>query len=692
MPYDKDYGVSADASSANILDLLQDQPLHPMAVNTDAASGKHQVFFHPAGLGYPAAASPSRTKAGVADDTAPIAGTSGTVLIQYTQARIFLVFETAAGAAVTDGQADVSIWHRGRPGVEDAAAASPGPWIRSETKAEVLHNEEVLDTFNYHREIYIQLTNLAGTALDHVDIYIAGVEDILPNHPFRFSSSGALLVEIKDVHVEVGNLEVQIEASPDQVGEKADSVLIASTLDHTNVVAGNYQPPVAPLWIDGEGRVGVIGSDPDQGPTGTSGPIKVGGRDYLGDIAELTMDPAGADNAIHYVATGPGTWGNAITVEYADGGGGSALTIGVTGTAILVTCDIGAGVTANAVIAAIRADYQASALVSCENAAGNDGTGNIAVMAAAPLLGGTAGDHVYSLSVNDEGAGLGGGLVATEPVTAATDGERKALTLTDDKALRTSDVRQLLSVVGSPGIYASPFNFVATYSSATTIALTGLPTVPTSVQFLCVVERLVATGRSRVLSIKDFDFTFTATGPGTGTLDTNTAAYTAGSSFLVFYVDNQKAYDQVANAIQVVMTNAIQYDWVDVQTPITAGNFAVTNPQDTGWMLGKGEKWLAIEVDWTSLGADTVTLTWFVNNTDTGTTEFQRIRGDDAYPNGAIGGVVALDANGFTLAQAGAGTIYRCYYMKIPATNRFKWKFNSANATGTITVRITEQG
>ena len=441
MPYAKEYGISGDTGFENITQLLQDEPLHPMSFHFNAASGKNEVVFHPAGLGYPDATTPSRTKTGVGDDTAPVAGTAGTQLLQYGQSRIFVIFETVANAVVTDGGADVTIWHRGRPGVEDASAALAGQWVRGNTFADVTNYQELLDTQLYHREVYIQLTNLVGTALHHVDIYVAGIEDVIPHQPFNFSSSGALLVEIKDVHVEVGNIEVQLEASPDQVGEKADSVLVSSTLDHTNIVAGNYQPPVAPLYIDDVGRVGVVGSVGDHGVTDSSGPVKIDGRDYLGTQSVLTTALAGADNDLTFTAKTPGVAGDAITVSYVDGGA-VATSIVVAGTAITVTGDItGAGVTAAEVMAAVNGSYEALALVSVENATGDDGTGNIIALVATNLAGGADGDHVNTVAVNADGAAFVAAEASAGTPAAVAAGATTGLTVTLDRALRVVSTR-----------------------------------------------------------------------------------------------------------------------------------------------------------------------------------------------------------------------------------------------------------
>jgi len=271
----------------------------------------------------------------------------------------------------------------------------------------------------------------------------------------------------------------------------------------------------------------------------------------------------------------------------------------------------------------------------------------------------------------------------------AEAGDIAEMTLTETLELRVSDVMAILgALAASGGVKFSPTYFTAVYNDADTLDLTGLPDVPEDIQFVAVIERLAAGGLVFWFPpAVSFDYD-----PATGELDVDGAGFTAGSSFMAIYVTTQNAYDQVLNAIQMVMENAIQHEWVDVETPITAGNFAVTNPQDTGWFITKGLKWVAVEVAWTALAADTITITPRSDNTDTGTTEHLWTRGDYLYPNGAIGGVVPLDANGYTLTQAGAGTIYRVFILAVHARNRMKIQFSSGIPSGTITVRVTKQG
>lgn len=271
----------------------------------------------------------------------------------------------------------------------------------------------------------------------------------------------------------------------------------------------------------------------------------------------------------------------------------------------------------------------------------------------------------------------------------ADAGSIAELTLTETLELRVSDVMSILGALAAGGgAKFSPVYFTAAYNDPVTLDLTGLPDLPEDIQFVAVIERLAAGGMI-FWTVPNVTFDYD---PATGELVSAEAGFTATSTFMAIYITTQNAYDQVLNALQGVQMNAIQYDWVDVDTPITAGDFAVANPQDTGFFIAKGLKWVAVEVAWTALGADTITMTVRSDNTDAGTIEHLWTRGDYLYPNGAIGGAVPLDASGLTVAQAGAGTIYRVYRLAVHAINRMKIQFSSGVATGTITVRVTKQG
>lgn len=108
--------------------------------------------------------------------------------------------------------------------------------------------------------------------------------------------------------------------------------------------------------------------------------------------AAVTVNPAGANNAIVYTAKTAGAAGNQITVAYVVGGADQALDVDVDGTAITVTLKTASSVvqsTGDEVKDAIAAHAEANALVAATDAAANDGSGVVTAMAAAPLAGGS---------------------------------------------------------------------------------------------------------------------------------------------------------------------------------------------------------------------------------------------------------------------------------------------------------------
>lgn len=109
--------------------------------------------------------------------------------------------------------------------------------------------------------------------------------------------------------------------------------------------------------------------------------------------ATLTTALAGANNDIKYTAVARGTSGNSITVAYVVAGNNTPLTVAVVSNAITVNVATDAGglatSTADQVKAAIEASAAASALVTVEDATGNDGSGVVAALAATALSGGT---------------------------------------------------------------------------------------------------------------------------------------------------------------------------------------------------------------------------------------------------------------------------------------------------------------
>ncbi len=114
--------------------------------------------------------------------------------------------------------------------------------------------------------------------------------------------------------------------------------------------------------------------------------------------ATLARNPAGDDNALTFTAVAYGAEGNDITIAYVDPAANDAeLSVSVDGTDIVVSLATGvAGAitsTAAEVLAAIEATPAADALVTvvinaADTGAGDDGSGVVTALAAAPMTGG----------------------------------------------------------------------------------------------------------------------------------------------------------------------------------------------------------------------------------------------------------------------------------------------------------------
>lgn len=135
--------------------------------------------------------------------------------------------------------------------------------------------------------------------------------------------------------------------------------------------------------------------------------LRVGmGVETLPTYAFLETALAGANNDLRYTARPGGTAGNSYQVEYLVAGLNTPLSITATATKITVNVATdGAGAatsTASQVRAAVRAAATAMALVrSVELAAGNDGTGIVAALAATNLAGGSGTAQVtYALATD----------------------------------------------------------------------------------------------------------------------------------------------------------------------------------------------------------------------------------------------------------------------------------------------------
>lgn len=117
----------------------------------------------------------------------------------------------------------------------------------------------------------------------------------------------------------------------------------------------------------------------------------VGGTGTCLRCAALTVDPAGANNAVLYTSRVPGTPGNSITVAYTVGVVGAAPVVTVTGQAISIAIDA-AVTTANDVILAVNNHATARMLVKACRVYGDTGAGTLpGAVAAAALTGGADG-------------------------------------------------------------------------------------------------------------------------------------------------------------------------------------------------------------------------------------------------------------------------------------------------------------
>lgn len=171
----------------------------------------------------------------------------------------------------------------------------------------------------------------------------------------------------------------------------------AATSKFTVLISGDTD---VTLTVPSDG-LEVRGNTADRAELEGGAPVLAAGRSYTGAYASLTMVSAGANNDIDFVARAAGVGGNSITVAFTQAA--TALTVSVVGNAIVVTGDIAGGITANAVIAALRASAPAMALVSCMNTLANDGSGNIDAIVATALAGGLAGERAYVPHVDSDG-------------------------------------------------------------------------------------------------------------------------------------------------------------------------------------------------------------------------------------------------------------------------------------------------
>lgn len=134
--------------------------------------------------------------------------------------------------------------------------------------------------------------------------------------------------------------------------------------------------------------------------------------------ATLTIDPAGANNAVTWTAIGQykGVLGNSISIAYVDPSGASqALAVSVAGNAITVSLatDTSSAITSTAdlIKAAVAAHAVAGLMVSGADYGSDDGSGVVAAAAAAFLSGGEG----------DFGTALSAATAQTEIITMEVD-------------------------------------------------------------------------------------------------------------------------------------------------------------------------------------------------------------------------------------------------------------------------------
>jgi len=375
-------------------------PVHIKAINYDSASGHYVITYVNAGTSYPS--TPTRTKSGTGNDSDPVDATNGLVLTEFSQARLYIIGKDAGGSVVSDTSADVTIWHRTVPNAKEGETKK-GEWLKAATFKAVGNYRELIDTTLYHREIYVQLTNISGTNLNSIEIFIAGIEGTEFQQPFSVNPDGTLNVKLEGVNIENANLEVQLEAAP-EAGEEADSVILASTLDKTLPSQSNLAPPVRPLKIDEAGRLMMAGAVASEDLNRPAFPIEVAGR-WDGEVVYAYLQTAftNANSNLLFTAVQPGTEGNEISITISDGGAGSSLSVSVSGKDITITGDLTAGVTARQVRDIIYSDARAYSLVRCEFAPGNDGTGNVEALTKTNLANGAGESRTIALACNSLG-------------------------------------------------------------------------------------------------------------------------------------------------------------------------------------------------------------------------------------------------------------------------------------------------
>lgn len=129
--------------------------------------------------------------------------------------------------------------------------------------------------------------------------------------------------------------------------------------------------------------------------------------------ATMTTALTGTNNDMDFTAVPAGYLGNAVTVRYVDPGQETAEeVVSVSGNAVTVTLRSVSSVlsTAAQVKTAIEASVAASALCTCANKSGNDGSGVVTAMTAQAFTGGRS---VYTLADLAKKANVSDDLIRT---------------------------------------------------------------------------------------------------------------------------------------------------------------------------------------------------------------------------------------------------------------------------------------
>jgi len=224
-----------------------------------------------------------------------------------------------------------------------------------------------------------------------------------------------------------------------------------------------------------------------------------------------------------------------------------------------------------------------------------------------------------------------GGTVTDGLPTELADGQLTADSFTLGLLKRVTEISSLQNILGLGGTFMSPSDFTATYTSGTTLTLTGISFVPVNAQFVGVIE-ITTTGKHIYYTPQDnYLFTYVA---ATGILTVTTAAFAATSTFIVIIAGQLKAFDAVLNSLQQVQLNARQQDLVTQQTLWDA---ALTGDDTTEWINTEGFTEMGlfgIYVTDDTAGAHDLWLRILGNDTDAGTDEFAAQTGelDNATP------------------------------------------------------------